>query len=120
MQPHSIPENSRDHKAWRTCWLKDGFVTIRLPDGLFGHINFDILMPASTHRGDHGFIKRDDGKSFSVFFTNETRFDCRDFKEPTAIIPNYDPLQAWWVFPPNAEQSTPSNVLNLKGTSDLG
>ena len=83
-------------------WAEEGFLFIRLPTGHVRRIGFQSIDHSKhlvTQTGFHAYFHREDGKCFGVVFTNEVMVDCR-FKAPVALIPNADPEQAWWVFPP--------------------
>ena len=84
-------------------WAEEGFLFIRVPTGEVRRVGFqsiDHSKHLGTQTGYHAYMHRGDGKNFGVVFTNETRVDC-SFTAPTALIPNADPEQAWWVFPPS-------------------
>ncbi len=84
-------------------WAEEGFLFIRVPAGQVRRVSFESIDHSKhlgTQTGYHAYIHRSDGKSFGVVFTNEVRLDC-NFSAPTALIPNADPEQAWWVFPPS-------------------
>ena len=59
----------------------------------------------STQTGFHAYLQREDGKNFGIIFSNEVKLDCR-FTAPVAVIPNADPEQAWWIFPPSHRDET--------------
>ena len=85
-------------------WAHQGFLFIRVPTGEVRRITFESIDHSkhlATQTGFHAFFHRRDGKHFGVIFSNEVKRDCR-YSAPTAIIPNADPEQAWWIFPPQA------------------
>ncbi len=89
-------------KQYTQKWAEDGFLFIRVPTGQVKRISFqsiDHSKHLATQTGFHAFFHREDGKHFGVIFSNEVKLDC-GFGHPVAIIPNADPEQAWWVFPP--------------------
>jgi hypothetical protein len=97
-------------------WAHQGFLFIRVPTGQVRRINFlsiDHSKHLATQTGFHAFLHRRDGKHFGVVFSNEVRLDCR-FPAPAAIVPNGDPEQAWWVFPPSHAEHN-NNVLAFTG-----
>ncbi|MCX2981558.1 hypothetical protein EYC98_11865 [Halieaceae bacterium IMCC14734] len=83
-------------------WAEEGFLFIRSVDGHVRRVGFESIDHSkhmATQTGYQAFIQRRDGKNFGIVFTNSVTVDCR-FNAPTAFIPNGDPEQAWWVFPP--------------------
>jgi hypothetical protein len=83
-------------------WAEEGFLFIRTVDGAVRRVGFESIDHSkhmATQTGYHAFIQRRDGKNFGVVFTNSVDINCC-FSGPTALIPNADPEQAWWVFPP--------------------
>ena len=84
-------------------WSHQGFLFLRVPTGDVRRISFESIDHSkhlTTQTGFHAFFHRGDGKHFGVIFSNEVKRDCR-YPAPVAIIPNADPEQAWWIFPPN-------------------
>ena len=97
-------------------WAEEGFLFIRVPTGEVRRVGFqsiDHSKHLGTQTGYHAYMHRGDGKNFGVVFTNETRVDC-SFTAPTALIPNADPEQAWWVFPPS-HRDDGGKVLSFAG-----
>jgi hypothetical protein len=84
-------------------WAESGFLHIRTHTGAVKRITFEAIDHSRHLQRQTGldvFLHRKDGKHFGVWFTNQTKIDCR-FKCPVALVPNGDPEQAWWVFPPS-------------------
>ena len=84
-------------------WAEEGFLFIRAVDGKVRRIGFESIDHSkhmATQTGFHAYIQRRDGKHFGIVFTNSIEVNCA-FSAPTALIPNGDPEQAWWVFPPS-------------------